>query len=314
MTGLKNDSIFKEIMRILPLRIRTAVSSAVAGCFEQIHELALRCNRFVCVYSGGLQYFVTENGCLTTECHSQKLVVVTASEMSECFNYVCGFSVYSHIQEIRDGFVTINGGHRVAISGSAVLNKDEIINIRDISTISVRISREIIGCGTELAKSIYNSGRGLLICGAPCSGKTTVLRDIGRILSVDYKMKVCVVDSKSELCSVYKGIVQKNLGMCDVMDGYPRYDGIMQAIRLFAPDYIICDEIGNKNDAQALLSGVNSGVSFVSTIHAGSLSELVSRKYFEEILSTEAFGIIAFLSGKQNPGKVERCIESGELK
>ncbi|MBE6737203.1 MAG: stage III sporulation protein AA [Ruminococcaceae bacterium] len=310
MTESKNDITLNQILRILPLRIRKAVSSAVTGCFSQIHEIVLRSSRPVCIYKNGVQYFLTENGCLTSLSDSQPLVIISANEMTECFNFACGHSVYSHINEIKEGFVTINGGHRVGISGTAVVSNEEVTNIRDFSTISIRISREIIGCGNELAKHLFESKEGLLICGAPCSGKSTVLRDIARILSSDYLCRVCVIDSKSELAAVYKGILQKDLGMCDVMDSYPRDVGIMQAIRLFSPEYIICDEIGSESDVNALLSGVNSGVYFVATMHAGSLSELKSRRYFTSIVSTGAFKKIAFLSGRESPGKVKSYIES----
>ncbi len=313
MTEFKSNVTFNQILRILPLRIRQKLSLATEGCFSQVHEIVLRCSRPVCVYKSGIQYFLTENGCFTSDVNSQPLVITSANEMIECFNFTCGHSVYSHINEIKEGFITINGGHRVGICGTAVLNEGVVSNIRDISTISIRIAREIIGCGEELSKLLIESNGGLLICGAPCSGKTTVLRDIARIISSEYHRKVCVVDSKSEIAAVYKGVIQKNLGMCDVMDAYPRDIGIMQSIRMFSPEYIFCDEIGNEKDAKALLSGVNSGVNFVATIHAGSTKELKGRHYFSEIICTDAFKRIVFLDSRSNPGKVISVLECGEI-
>lgn len=310
MTDYKNEAIKNQIIRILPVRIRQTLSSAIAGCFPAVHEIVLRTERPVCVYRNGEQYFLTENGCLTNISDSQRLVKLSYAELVECFNFACGHSVYSHLNEIKDGFVTINGGHRVGICGTAVISDEKVVNIRDISTISVRISREVIGCGKELANIIVNSGKGMLICGVPCSGKTTVLRDIGRLLSEEYLRRVCVVDSRSELGSVYKGVLQNDLGMCDVMNGYPRDVGVSQAIRIFSPEFLICDEIGSECDKEAITSGVNSGVKFIASMHAGNVEDLKCRKYFDDIMSAGAFDKIVFLGSRENPGKIMSMIES----
>jgi len=310
MTEAEKDKLINQVLRIVPIRIRNLLGEVLRCNLKTVHEFVFRTERPVCVYKNGEQWYLTENGCLTNVLDSQNLITISCQEMTECFNYACGFSVYSHINEIRDGFVTISGGHRVGISGTAVMSGGEITNIRDISGISVRISREVHGCGRELARILSQLNKGLLICGSPCSGKTTVLRDIARILSTDYSSRTCVIDTKSELASAYKGVIQKDLGMCDVFDLYPRSTGIIQAVRLLSPRYIICDEIGSSDDTDALISGVNSGVIFVASIHAGSADELKNRCYFKEIMSTGAFGKIVFLSGRENPGQVVSFVES----
>ena len=313
MTELKNTQILNQILRIIPQRIKKPLTSVLSHNFSDVHEIVLRTERPLCVYKKGEQFFLTENGCLTKSAGSQPLVSATASEMTECFNFACGHSVYTHISEIKEGLVTISGGHRIALSGTAVVVNGEITNIRDISTISVRISREVKGCGSEIAEELVISGKGMLICGSPCSGKTTVLRDVARLISSEYLRRVSVIDTRSELASVYRGISQKDVGMCDVLDGFPRAQGIMQAVRTLSPEYIICDEIGSSQDAQALTCGVNSGAVFVATMHAGSMEELKGRAYIRDILSTGAFAKIVFLCGRETPGQVISSAESGEV-
>ena len=306
MTEQKNLQMVNQILRIIPQRIRLPLSKALSDNDSDVHEIVLRTHRPVCVYKKGEQYFIAENGCMTKYADCQPLTVPTYSEMVECFNFACGHSVYSHINEIKEGFITINGGHRVAVCGTAVVNNGEVTNIRDISTISIRFSREVYGCGKNFASELNSTGKGLLLCGSPCSGKTTVLRDIARVLSADFSRRVSLIDSRSEIASVYRGVNQKDVGMCDVLDSFPRAQGINQAVRTLSPEFVICDEIGNKSDVIALAEGVNSGVVFVATMHASSLEELSHRKYFSDIISTGAFENIVVLRGRNYPGQVLR--------
>lgn len=304
MTEQKSLQNLNQILRIIPQRIRLSLSQAVSTQADDIHEIVLRTQRPVCVYKKCERYFLSENGCLVNNADYQALLMPTYADMTECFNFACGHSVYSHINEIKEGFITINGGHRVAICGTAVVCDNQVTNIRDISTISIRFSREILGCGESFAESINENRQGLLLCGSPCSGKTTVLRDIARLLSEKYHKRVSVVDSRSEIASVYRGVSLKNIGMCDVLDSFPRAQGIAQAVRTLSPEVVICDEIGSEADARAISSGINSGAVFVATMHASSLDELKSRRYFKEIMSTGAFGKIIILRGRDAPGQV----------
>lgn len=313
MNNKNKELIYNEILRIIPIRLRTVLSRLLFNETDLINEIVLRTQRPLCVYKKGSMNFLTENGCLTQSQNMQKLIVCTEKDINDTFNSACCFSVYSHINEIKEGFITIYGGHRIGLSGTAVVNNGQIINIRDISTVSVRIAREIIGCGESIASEAFSSRKGLLICGSPCSGKTTVLRDIARILSTQYSCRVSLVDSRGELAAVYKGINQMNIGFCDVLDGYPRAQGIEQAIRILSPDFVICDEIGTDEDVDAIVSGLNSGAVFIATMHAGCKAELLQRKNADKLLCSRAFGKIMFLSGKENPGMINTCVECEDV-
>jgi len=294
----------KEIQKaiiVLPPYIRAKISSALQSFSADVHDIVLRAERPVCVYIRNKQMYLTETGCLTDSLTSQKLIITSSQQILECFNNSCGYSVYSHINEIKEGFITIGGGHRVGIAGTAVISAGLIHNIRDISTISIRISRQIKGCADRITNEYMNYRGGLLICGSPSSGKTTLIRDVARLLSTDYAQRVSVVDTRGEIASVCNGVCQNDVGLCDVLDSYPRADGIIQAVRSLSPQHIICDEIGSPLDVEAILHGVNSGVRFVATVHAENKEELLSRKSVRGILSTGAFEKVVFLSGRDKP-------------
>ena len=313
MTELLKTDVLTQILRIIPQRIRNPLRNALSGDYSDVHEVVLRAGKPVCVYKKGSLWYLTENGCLTAQVDSQPLIASSFFEVTDCFNLACGHSVYSHISEITEGFVTISGGHRVGLCGTAVISEDKIINVRDISTISIRFSREIIGSGIKLAREISMLGKGVLICGSPCSGKTTVLRDIARELSDAYSYRVTIVDTRSEIAAAYHGLNQNNVGMCDVLNGFPRAEGIVQAVRTLSPEYIICDEIGTERDARALTCGVNSGVVFVATMHAGNIEELRNRQAFCDIINTQAFSKIVFLSSRKSPGQVLKVMSREEI-
>ena len=313
MTENKTDNVFSQIMRIVPLRIRNALSSAVRFDNDTIQEIVLRANRPVCIYKKGKVWFLCVNGCLTEYCENQELVTTSEKEVTDAFNIACGYSVYSHINEIKEGFVTINGGHRVGLSGTAVVADGEVVNIRDISTISLRVSREFQGSGEEITRELLKKSKGILLCGSPSSGKTTILRDVARLLSTKYSFRVSVVDSRGEIAAAYRGVNQKDVGMSDVLDCYPRGKGIEQAVRTLAPEYIICDEIGSQTDVDAIIGGVNSGALFIASMHAADKDEFLKRNNAISILKTGAFGKIAFLSGRDNPGKIVSLYDCEEL-
>lgn len=313
MNEQNKENIKNEIIRVMPIRLRLMLSNIISADAESINEIVLRTGRLLCIYKKGIQFFLTENGCLTQSVKIQNPVICTEKDIADTFNSACCFSVYSHINEIKEGFITISGGHRVGISGTAVVNNGQIINIRDVSTVSVRIAREVIGCGEDVVCELLRSRKGLLICGSPCSGKTTVLRDVARLLSTQYGYRVSLIDSRGELAAVHKGINQMNTGLCDVLDGYPRAQGIEQAVRILSPDFVICDEIGSDEDVNAIVSGLNSGAVFIATMHAGSKAELLQRKNAEKILGSGAFGKVMFLSGRENPGKITINIDSEDL-
>ncbi len=199
----------------------------------------------------------------------------SAEEIAECFAEICRYSVYSFEDEIARGYVTLDGGHRVGICGTAVTKQGKIASFKDISGLNIRIAHEVFGCADELYERVFSKEPcSLLLGGKPMSGKTTVLRDLARRLGE--RRKVVLIDSRGELSASVRGTPTLDIGLnTDALCGCEKSEGIMLAIRSLSPEIIICDEIGN--DEAALEQAMFCGVKMIASAHAASLCELKSR-------------------------------------
>lgn len=277
-------------------------------------EIRLRVNRPLAIVCTDITYYLTLQGGLISTPLLGTTLCVKRSDIVDTFNNICNYSVYSHQNEIVNGFVTMSGGHRAGLSGTAVLSEGKIKNIRDISSINIRIAKEYIGCAKKLDKKIGDiKDGGVLLCGAPCSGKTTVLRDYARLLSSEKSLNVALIDERGELASTSSGIFQNDIGFCDVYDGYKKSDAMLHSIRSMAPDVIVCDEIGGEDDVNSIEQAVNCGVIMIASMHASSVDELKCKQNIMKLLELSAFSKIVFLSGKNTPGEITDIISAGDL-
>lgn len=228
---------------------------------------------------------------------------ITTEDINYIFQKICENSVYSYQKQIANGFITIPGGHRVGIVGSAVLEQnDKVINLNYISGLNFRISRQIIGCSNQIISEIFNNAESIyntLIISKPGAGKTTLLRDIVRNISNGIPGKfnglnVAVIDERGEISATYKGIMQNDLGIrTDVINDIPKYLGMKMVIRSMAPKVLVADEIGNSQDSEAIKYAICCGVKGIFTAHGDSiedinknpeLSDLLQNKIFEKII------------------------------
>lgn len=229
---------------------------------------------------------------------------VKSDELLEILEKICKNSIYSYQNQICNGYITIEGGHRVGLTGSVVINENKIVNIKDISSLNFRIARQVIGCSNEILKyiidfendSIYNT----LIVSSPGSGKTTMLRDTIRQLSNGigkFKGKtIGVIDERSEISAMYRGVPQNNIGIrTDVLDNIPKNIGMKMLIRSMAPEIICADEIGSIEDVNAIKYIVCSGVKGIFTVHGNSFEELRANICINELLNLNIFQRIIFL-------------------
>lgn len=296
---------------VLPYELRAVLKNAPDSIVDKALEITLRVNKPLCVECVDKRYYFTLNGCISDTILSGDMLICTSKMVFETFQNICNFSVYTKQNEINNGFITIKGGHRVGICGTAVISDNKIVNIKDITTLNIRIAREIFGCSDEL-RSKVNPLNGVLICGAPCSGKTTIIRDLARSLSFEYK--TTVIDERNEISSSVSGVSQNDLGLCDIYNSYIKEDAIIHSIRSMSPDIIVCDEISTISDMSTIINAVNCGVSFVSTLHADDLESMLKRNSVKELLKTHAFGKLVFLSSRKNVGKINRIVDFCEIK
>ena len=228
--------------------------------------------------------------------------ILTRSDIEDCFLELCRHSVHSFSREIAEGYITLDGGHRAGFCGTAVMRNGELETLRDISSIDLRLAHEIKGCAQELYQAAFADGlHSLLIAGKPLSGKTTMLRDLTRLLGEAHR--VALIDSRSEIAAVYDGTPTLDVGLnTDVLNGYPRAEGMLTALRTLSPEVIICDEIGN--DHEAAEQCLNCGVKLIAAIHAGSAEELTRSPRTARL--SEMFERIAVISGKGQLSEIKK--------
>ena len=283
---------------------------------NSVREIRCRTDSPVIVVTADGVRFISSSGRL------QRLYTATAlrtdkREIEEIFKRICAYSVHSFRDAINSGYVTVNGGHRAGVAGTAVTENGRIVAIKDISAINLRIAREVRGAANGVFENIC-CGRfeSFIVAGPPSSGKTTVLRDFVRQSSGEERgifAKAAVCDERGEIGASVMGVCQHDLGLnCDLLTSYPKAQAVEIALRSFSPDIIVCDEIVTYEEVKAIEAGINSGVSFAVSIHARSADELKTKRTVKELLSFGEFKKIILLSGKE-AGKIEKIFESGDL-
>lgn len=302
------DLRFHKAIETLPERERSMLSSVPEYVSRNIQEIRFRSNRPTALCAPDKTYYITASRALSENYRDG--ICASPDTLNEIFRRLCSYSVYSRQNEIINGYITLSGGNRAGICGTAVYENGELKNLRDISSVNIRIAREFISCSDELLKEL-DIKDGLLICGAPCTGKTTLLRDIARALS--YKYKCALVDSRGEIASAFHGCPQNDVGMCDVFDGFSRAEGIEQAVRCMSPEVIICDEISAKSDSASLGYARDCGVSVAASAHCADKSELMNKTFLKELIKKGTFKYVVFLKSRREAGKIDRLYKSDEL-
>lgn len=314
MKQITDEYRFLQAISCLNSTLYRYISPLASKLSSTAQEIRLRVNRPLAIVCTDITYYLTIQGGLVSTPLLDATLCVKRSDIVDTFNNICNYSVYNHQNEIINGFVTMNGGHRAGLSGTAVQGDGKIKNIRDISSINIRIAREYIGCAKNLAQKIGDiRNGGVLLCGAPCSGKTTVLRDYARMLSYENSMNVALIDERGELASTSSGVFQNDIGFCDVYDGYKKSDAMLHAIRSMAPDIIVCDEIGSEDDVRSIEQAVNCGVIIIASVHASSVNELRRKHNIMKLFELSAFSKAVFLSGKNTPGEITDIISAGDI-
>ncbi|MBQ2847497.1 MAG: stage III sporulation protein AA [Clostridia bacterium] len=283
---------------------------------EKIREIRLRTQKPVIVITGNETKFVSKSGRLT-EVFSELNLKTDENEINEIFRRMCGYSVHSFTDAINQGYVTLAGGHRAGVAGTAVSDNGKITAVRDICCINLRIAREIKGAADDIYKLFFmNDISSVIIAGPPSSGKTTILRDLARQLSGFERgrlIKTFICDERGEIGACVSGISQNDLGInSDLLSCYPKEQGILIGLRSFSPDIIICDEIATDAEASAVESGLNSGVSFALSVHAKDEKDLRVKPIVRRLLKSGSFQHVILLSSK-DIGKTEKVFKAGEL-
>lgn len=280
--------MMNQILEWLPDFVRSEVLQMPEEKRRNLEEIRLR--------TGQIPEMICSDGLWTGPEKPKRRF--TQSEATAMLQKISGYSLYSMEEELRRGYITVRGGHRIGLAGRVITENGQVRRLRDVAFFNVRIARQKIGAGRPLIRSLHENGRWLstLLIGAPQTGKTTLLRDLARLISSGipdasiHGEKTGIIDERSEIAGCVSGVPQNDVGSrTDVLDACPKAEGMMMMIRSMSPDVLIVDEIGSRDDMDALLEALNAGVTVLASAHAGSLDELKKRPSFLPIINVRLF-------------------------
>lgn len=290
----------EQVLNKLPEDIKGPIMDLPQSVRDSLEEVRIRAYGDVRVLSGNQELVVS----------LKKNVQVTRSDLDEILNNLLDYSYYAYEQELAKGYITIEGGHRVGVCGRAVLDQGRVSLIKEISSLNLRRSREIVGAAERVVSHVLDKKEGVrntLILSPPKCGKTTLLRDLTRILSYrGYKVGLC--DERSELAGMYMGKPSYDLGpRTDILDGCPKAQGMTMLIRAMSPDVIVTDEIGKTEDVQAIEAAVCAGVSILTTIHGRNYDDVLASP-IGALATKGVFSRIIILSSSPRTGTISEVL------
>lgn len=298
-----------EFLKIFPIGIRKILARMKVG-FGEIQEIRMRVNSPLIVFRQGREFFVSEWGMLLKS--AKEAYLVSKEELIETMEYLSGYSMYAFEEELRQGFLTIQGGHRVGVAGKIVMDGEKIRNIQYISFLNIRLSHQVKGCADRVMSYLVekDSVCHTLIISPPCCGKTTLLRDLIRQISNGNAYctgkNVGVVDERSEIGGSYLGIPQNDLGIrTDLLDCCPKSVGMMMLIRAMSPDVIAVDEIGDYGDIRAIEAVLNCGCKLIATVHGCSIEDIKKKPLLQKLVEERVFERYVILDNRDRIGNVK---------
>jgi stage III sporulation protein AA len=303
----KEDTFMESILNFLPKKIADLISTIPPNQKEELEEIRIRINRPIEMTLKGAPKFLS--------------YIIQPDDAFHLMNKISHFSIYTLEEELKQGFITVSGGHRIGLAGKVILEGGKVKAIRDISSFNIRIAREKVGIAESIIPYIYQGNwMHTMVIGPPQTGKTTLLRDIARIASSGLLVKgiqaskVGIVDERSEIAGCVNGIPQLTFGdRLDVLDACPKAEGMMMMIRSMSPDILVVDEIGRKEDAEAIQEAVHAGIKLMMTTHGTSIEEVRNRPSLREILDQKIFQRFVVLSRKSGPGTVTHILDANGI-
>ena len=294
------DRNTEKIFRRLPVSIKERVDELPEIIRDDFEEIRIRVFSDTLIISGGREISLHDGRSVTPEV------------LDETLNRLLDYSYYAYEEELSKGYITIEGGHRVGICGRVTLKEGKVYLIKDVSSLNIRRSRQIIGASENVIGAVWdekaNTIRNTLIISPPKCGKTTILRDLARSLShKGFRVGIC--DERSEIAGCHNGEPSYDLGgRTDILDGCPKAEGILMLIRSMSPDVIMTDEIGKREDVSAVEAALCAGVKTITTIHGNSYEDVASSSV-GELVRNHVFETLIFLSAQPVTGTVKRVMK-----
>ncbi|HHY60518.1 MAG TPA: stage III sporulation protein AA [Clostridia bacterium] len=311
----------REILPYFPSPLKNWLAGLSQETLRQLEEIRLRVHRPIICQVGGRSAWLNDRGQLVA-LRTGTPFLLCSELMQKVVALISQSSLYALETELSQGYLTLKGGHRVGFTGEAILHRGKITGMKHLSSLNFRIARQIPGAADGLVRTLIDeTGDRIyhtLIISPPRAGKTTILRDLVRQISDGIPglwsgANVGLVDERSEIAGSYQGIPQLDIGMrTDVLDGCPKAEGMLLLLRSMSPQVIAVDELGRKEDIDALLEMLNAGVSVIATVHGSSASELQQRPHLGSLIKDRVFERLVILSRRLGPGTIEK-IYRGDL-
>lgn len=291
----------EEVLSIFPHMLREIIRQMDIDP-KELQEIRVRTGRPVLVVCGGREKLSRQK--------------TDGQQVGEILAYLGNYSLYAYESEIRQGFLSLPGGHRVGLSGKVILEQGQIKTMTEVSSLNIRFAHEIPGCADTVLPYLWKGNRlcHTLLVSAPGRGKTTLLRDLIRQVSngnsLHDGMTVGVVDERSEIAGSYRGVPGNDVGLrTDVLDACPKAEGMMMLIRSMAPRVVAVDEIGSREDLAALRYAMNCGCVLLATVHGNSMQELWKKPVLQEMIEAGMFERYVFLEPGKSPGHVGAILD-----
>lgn len=282
----------REILHILPIGLRDVMDREFRSR-DDIEEIRIRVGQPPEVRCTKGSFWLPQK--------------VTAEEIEEMLTFISDYSIYAYEEEIRQGYLTIEGGNRVGFAGQVRIERGRVVRMTNIRFFNIRIARERKGCAKELLPWMQEDGEFLntLLVSSPGAGKTTFLRDCVRMLSNGDQnrpgKKVCVIDERSEIAACHLGEPQNDLGRrTDVLDGCPKKEGMRMALRSMSPEILAVDELSGSKDARAVEEMILSGCKILGTMHGDNMEHISQMKKLGAMYQKKLFQRYVFLKKRED--------------
>ncbi|MFR5876475.1 MAG: hypothetical protein ACLUFN_08290 [Eubacterium sp.] len=292
-------SKIEEVLSCMNEELQAVFNTLDINILSRINEIRVRRNNKLIIVIKNTSYFLDYNGDLY-DYPSNNAVTVNGECFDKLFMCLCDYSIYSNMDNLKKGFLTLSNGARVGVASTAVYDNYGLMSVKDITSINIRIPGEVKGCADGILNFLYvTSFPSIIVAGKPNSGKTTLLRDLARGLSNGFNnryAKVAIVDERNEIAGKQNDNLTMDIGInTDVITSFSKAEGIELATRTLSPEMIICDEISTIKEVQSILYAFSSGIAFALSVHISSRDDLLRKPIIKTLLATRQFSYIVLL-------------------